>query len=42
MEVNAQHVIDSLVEQNAQLTLQVAILQAAIKELEGSESNPEQ
>ena len=42
MEINPQYVIDSLVEQNAQLTLQIAILQAAIKELETSESNSEQ
>lgn len=34
MEVNAQHVIDSLLEQNSQLTLQIAMLQAALKELE--------
>lgn len=32
MEVNAQHVIDSLLEQNSQLTLQIAVLQAALKE----------
>lgn len=31
MEVNAQYVIDSLLEQNNQLTLQVAMLQAALK-----------
>lgn len=36
MEVNAQYVIDSLVEQNAQLTLQIAMLQAAIREFEDS------
>jgi hypothetical protein len=32
MEINAQDVIDSLLEQNKQLTLQVAMLQAALKE----------
>ena len=31
MEVNAQHVIDSLLEQNKQLTFQVAMLEAALK-----------
>jgi hypothetical protein len=30
MEVNAQHVIESLLEQNKQLTLQVALLEAAL------------
>lgn len=32
MEVNAQYVIDSLIEQNSQLTLQIALLQASIRE----------
>jgi hypothetical protein len=31
MEVNAQHVIDSLLEQNKQLTLQIALLEAALR-----------
>lgn len=32
MEIDAQDVIDSLLEQNKQLTLQIAMLQAALKE----------
>jgi hypothetical protein len=34
IEINAQTVIDSLLDQNKQLTLQVAILQSVIKDLE--------
>jgi hypothetical protein len=39
MEVNAQYVIDSLLEQNSQLTMQIAMLQAAIKTIEESDQS---
>lgn len=41
MEINAQYVIDSLVEQNSQLTLQIAMLQAALREYENSNEQTE-
>jgi len=34
VEVNAQYVIDSLLQQNSELTLQIAMLQAALKQAE--------
>jgi hypothetical protein len=37
MEIPAQYVIDNLLEQNAQLTLQIAMLQAALKEASSEE-----
>lgn len=42
MEINAQYVIDSLVEQNSQLTLQIAMLQAAIREYENNNGQAEE
>ena len=41
MEVNAQHVIDSLLEQNKQLTLQIALLQAALHGEDDNDENSE-
>jgi hypothetical protein len=40
MEVNAQHVIDNLLEQNKQLTLKIALLQAALQPAD--ETQPDQ
>jgi hypothetical protein len=42
MEVNAQLVIDNLLEQNKQLTLQIALLQAALAGPDELEAAPEE
>jgi hypothetical protein len=42
MEINAQDVIESLLEQNKQLTLQIALLEAALNAEQGVLSEEEQ
>ena len=42
MEINAQDVIDNLLEQNKQLTLQIAILRAHLGLASNSDKGPDE